>query len=149
METIGNDRKRPGHGIVTRSDENGDTESTTMKLNSLSLPLLLLAFATSAWAQNVPPQEHSAPARPLNLSLPRDVMRTAPPSFGGEVGDMATRNLRPEPVERKHGMERLPYGAGYEARQGEGGATAATGRGGGHAGSSSGQGGRGGMGRRR
>lgn len=135
---------RPGHGIVTRNAEDGDTANTTMKSRLFLLPMCLLAFAASGQAQTRPGHDSAAPMRPLNLSLPRDVLRTAPPAFQGAAEDTATRNLRQETGERERNGERLPYGTGYEARQ-EGAAPPGV-FGGGHSGGAMGGGGQGGGG---
>lgn len=93
-----------------------------MKPRSLLFTLCLLACANAAWAQNRPNRDDAAPMRPLNLSLPRDAVRSTPPAFQAEAEDTATRNLRHENRERERHAERedrgrLPYGTGYEARQ--------------------------------
>lgn len=132
----------------------------TMKPRAISSPLLLLALAAPpVWPQTVPATDRAAPARPLNLSLPRDVLRSSPQAIGGTTEeDAATRNVRPETADDEKGKERLPYGTGYEARQ-RGvaadplfGGGAGSIHGGGAAGAGGGMGGgaaRGGMGRGR
>lgn len=90
-----------------------------MKPRSLVFTLFLLACVSSAWAQNRSGSEDAVPMRPLNLSLPRDALRSSPPTFQAAPEDAATRNLRHEvrERERQEERERLPYGTGYEARQ--------------------------------
>jgi hypothetical protein len=113
---------RPGHGIVTPVAEDGGHPIATMKPRFLVFPLCLLACTSSAWAQNRPGRDDGAATRPLNLSLPRDTLRSAPPAFQAVPEDTAVRNLRQETRERERQEEReersrLPYGTGYEARQ--------------------------------
>jgi hypothetical protein len=86
-------------------------------------------------------------AKPLNLSLPKEDLRSrASPLLPGATDDPAARNLQPD-------TGRLPYGSGYEVRQRGGHAPASTaenyGRGGRGDGRSSTRGGNGGMGRGR
>lgn len=73
------------------------------------LPLLLLltlAGATSAWAEPA----RSGATRPLNLSLPRDVLYTTPPV---DATDPVRRNLE---APAAGVAPPLPYGSGYESR---------------------------------
>jgi len=114
-----------------------------MNTQSFNLPLLLLALALPAWGQDVPAAPEARTAKPLNLSLPKDLIRSTPAPFLGEAADdPVARNLRPE-------AGRKPYGSGYEARQREvnSGGGAGRGNGGGSPGTgssgSSGGGGRG------
>lgn len=89
-------------------------EHDTMKFRILLFSLWLLTLTTSAWGQAVPVVPETLPARPLNLSLPREMLRSAPVAFQADTDDTATRNLRPGGSQQ---AERLPYGSGYEARQ--------------------------------
>lgn len=106
----------------------------------LLLPPLLL-LATSAWAAERAAGTRPAQSRPLNLSLPRDILhepgRVAP-------DETVQRNLRaPVPVGAPPTpAPRLPYGAGYESRHVETG-----GAGAGPGGASAGSGGAGRRGR--
>lgn len=124
-----------------------------MNTKAFILQLLLLALTLPAWGQESPAAPAARTARPLNLSLPKDVIRSTPTPFMGEAADdTVARNLRPE-------TGRLPYGSGYEARQrekksgdgagwgnGEGGRSPGTGSGSGGGSSASGSGGGGGRG---
>lgn len=84
-----------------------------MNTRTFTLQLLLLALTLPAWGQDSPAATEAPAARPLNLSLPKDVIRSTPVPFMGEVvDDTVARSLRPE-------SGRLPYGSGYEARQRE------------------------------
>ncbi|MDP1606116.1 MAG: hypothetical protein Q8L93_05680 [Rhodocyclaceae bacterium] len=120
-----------------------------MKTQTFILQLLLLALTTPAWGQDSPAAPEARTAKPLNLSLPKDLIRSPPASFQGEaVDDPVARNLRPE-------AGRKPYGSGYEARQRETNPGDGAGRGdggnsrGSGAGTGSSGGGRGGGGRGR
>lgn len=113
----------------------------------------LLLLAVPAWGQSPPLPAGGAAQRPLNLSLPRDVLTNSTAVIRTESEDTATRNLRQEKEENGKRAERQPYGTGYEARQrgmasgsnsGFGGGDTVTG-----SGSGAGGGGRGGMGRGR
>lgn len=86
-------------------------------MNPRFLLLCLLACAPSIRAQGSAVNDKTAPLRPLNLSVPRDVLRSEPPAFRDGEEDTATRNLRSNKDEGKPKTERLPYGIGYEARQ--------------------------------
>jgi hypothetical protein len=118
--------------------------TNTMKSKNLLTTLLLLGLTTSAWAQTAPVETKPQAARPLNLSLPRDLLHGTPGA--AKADDPVTRNLRPEPSSGGRHGEHMPYGTGYEARR--------QGVGSGNSGTSPGDGGRGrgdrgGMGRRR
>ncbi len=124
-----------------------------MKLRTLTLHLSLLIVAAPAWGQPPSPPAGNEARRPLNLSLPRDVLTNPTAVIRTESEDTATRNLRQEKEENGKRAERQPYGTGYEARQrgmasgsnsGFGGGGTVTG-----SGSGAGGGGRGGMGRGR
>jgi hypothetical protein len=84
----------------------------------LILLTCLLALAGTASASERPDTATRATARPLNLSLPRDLL-LAPGA--GEAEDAAQRNLAPPQSGRSPGgaashPASLPYGAGYEHR---------------------------------
>jgi hypothetical protein len=118
-----------------------------MTLRNRSAVLLFLACITAGkgvLAQTA--TDANPPTRPLNLSLPRDVLWSStiryevlPVPRGREVANLPDLGSRPgASAARGH----LPYGSGYEARQ--------VGSGTGNAGMASGSGhGRGGMGRGR
>jgi len=106
-----------------------------MPLSRLNLILLpsLLALALPGWAEGRPAGAQAAQSRPLNLSLPRDVLQ-APASQ--PVDETVERNLlAPAPSPGPKAPARpatLPYGAGYEHRHpemGGSGTGAATGAG--------------------
>lgn len=120
---------------------------------TLSIPLLLV-LAAPVRGQTVPDTD-AATSRPLNLSLPRDLVRPpAMPSGVEAAQDPVEQNLRPAQVDGRHGASRMPYGSGYEARQrGSAGAGDSVpgirgGNSGGYGGGTQG-GGRGGIGRGR
>lgn len=113
-----------------------------MNTQTFILQLLLLALTTPAWGQSSPAAPETRTARPLNLSLPKDVIRSTPTPFMGEVvDDTVARNLRPE-------AGRKPYGSGYEARQRETNSGDGAGRGNGGSGAGAGNSGGGGGGGR-
>lgn len=107
---------------------------------SLILLSCLLALAGTARASERPAPAAETTGRPLNLSLPRDLL--ASPAGSGEPDDTALRNLDPPQSGRLPGgaashPARLPYGAGYEHRHpqaGEAPSGAAPRAGGGNAG---------------
>ena len=105
--------------------------STTMRPLRLNLILVpsLLAVAVPAWAEARQSPPKPAP-RPLNLSLPRDLLH-APGT--AQVDDTVQRNLRaPQPAEADTvPPARLRYGAGYEQRLREMGGAAGGGPAGG------------------
>lgn len=126
-----------------------------MKLRTLTLAIpLLLALVTSVRGQTVPDADTAS--RPLNLSLPHDLVHPPAMSSDAEAAhDPVEQNLRPAQVDGRRGASRMPYGSGYEARQrgsasaddsasGIRGSSTSGGYGGGKQG-----GGRGGMGRGR
>lgn len=93
-------------------------------MSRLKLILLpsVLTLALPAWAETGPETAPSAQVRPLNLSLPRDVLQHMP---GVEQSDeTALRNLG-TPLQNRNSLEtparpaNLPYGAGYEHRHQE------------------------------
>lgn len=122
----------------------------TMKTRFIPLTCLLL-LAVPAWGQSA-----AAPSgdmqRPLNLSLPRDVLSQPSGMLRNDADETAARNLRKED---ESNAQRPPrYGTGFEARQrGLAGDGTASGMGGGMGtpmgGAGMGGGGRGGMGRGR
>ena len=114
------------------------------RLNLILLPSAL-ALALPGWAETGQKKAPVSQARPLNLSLPRDVLMQTPGS--GQADETALRNLT-APVQTGNGADKpahpanLPYGAGYEHRHQEMGGT------GGSAGSDAGSGAGNGGGRR-
>lgn len=124
-----------------------------MKLRTLTLHLSLLIVAAPAWGQPPSPPAGNEARRPLNLSLPRDLMLQPGSVLLNDSRDTAARNLRQEEEGDGKRAERQPYGTGFEARQRggssggnagfRGGSTATGGAAG------AGGGGRGGMGRGR
>ncbi len=93
-------------------------------MSRLKLILLpsVLTLALPAWAETGPETAPIAQVRPLNLSLPRDVLQHMP---GVEQSDeTALRNLG-MPLQNRNSLETparpasLPYGAGYEHRHQE------------------------------
>lgn len=122
-----------------------------MKLHTLTLNLSLLIVAAPAWGQPPSPPVGNEARRPLNLSLPRDVLTNPTAIIRSESEDIATRNLRQEKEENGKRAERQPYGTGYEARQRgmASGSNSGFGGSGAGAGAGAGGGGRGGMGRGR
>lgn len=89
-------------------------QANTMKPVHFLLPL--------SWICLLPVQAQTAPdagspvARPLNLSLPRDLTRSPAVTFGADApGDPVANNLQAAQV--AGGPGRMPYGSGYEARR--------------------------------
>lgn len=115
-----------------------------MNLPCLKLILVpsVLALAAPAWADARQANTKAAQPRPLNLSLPRDVLSTP---GGGQLDETVQRNLRaPAPVPgNTQAPAQLRYGAGYEHRQQEMGGAAPGGNIGAGAGSAAGSGRRG------
>ena len=108
------------------------------RLNLILLPSAL-ALALPGWAETGQKKAPVTHARPLNLSLPRDVLGQTPGS--GQADETVLRNLTaPAQTGNASGKPahpaNLPYGAGYEHRHQEMGAAA-----GGSAGSGAGSGG--------
>jgi hypothetical protein len=96
-----------------------------MSLSRLNLVLVpsVLALASTGWAEARQPHAKTTQSRPLNLSLPRDVLH-APGA--GQVDETVQRNLR-APVSVPGNAQApalLRYGAGYEQRQQEMGGAA-------------------------
>ncbi len=110
-----------------------------MNQRTTLLSLLLLIVTVSVSAQNLPTGSENAQAGPLNLSLPKKAGLDKAPASAADKTD-GTATVQPEAVEvsgkknEESSALRLPYGAGYENRQG---------------GMGSGGGGRGGKGRGR
>ena len=128
----------------------------TYRFHTPTLLLLLTLSAPASWAQTAAESAAASPepSRPLNLSLPRDAVwsstvRSDPPAAERPQGDASAL---PDMGARASGgpgqRGRMPYGSGYEARQGDssGGGSGPAGAGGGRG--SGGGGGRG-MGRGR
>jgi len=92
---------------------------STSRLNLILLPALL-ALALPGWAEEHPTSAKAAQGRPLNLSLPRDVLQ-APASQRSD--ERVEHNLQaPVPSQGSNAQARpatLPYGAGYEYRHQE------------------------------
>lgn len=99
------------------------------RLNLILLPSLLV-LSLPGWAETRPANAKPAHTRPLNLSLPRDVLQ-APVDH--QTDGVAERNLHAPDAPRQgaHAPAHpatLPYGAGYEHRHPEmGGAGSGTG----------------------
>jgi hypothetical protein len=125
-----------------------------MKPVHFLLPLSLMCLLP-VQAQTTP--DAGGPvARPLNLSLPRDLTRSPTVTFGADASrDPVANNLQAAQI--AGGPGRMPYGSGYEARRRgtpnpEDGTAMRGAAPGSHSGSrpgGSGGGGRGGMGRGR
>lgn len=94
--------------------------NATQPMSRLNLILLpsMLALALPGWAAD---ESQAARGRPLNLSLPRDVLH-APGT--PQIDETVERNLR-APAPQQDGANApglsptLPYGAGYEHRHRE------------------------------
>lgn len=99
-----------------------------MSLTRLNLILFpsVLALASPGWAEARQANAKAAQPRPLNLSLPRDVLSTP---ATGQIDEQVQRNLRtPAPAPGNSQVPaRLRYGAGYELRHQEMMGGAATG----------------------
>ena len=106
---------RPGRPTIRATTV--DASNTMSRLNLILLPSML-ALALPSWGAD----GAKAPTRPLNLSVPRDVIR-APGD--PQVDEAVERNLRtPTPPHGPRAPSHpaaLPYGAGYEHRHPEGG----------------------------
>jgi len=98
---------------------------TLSRLNLILVPSVL-ALASPGWAEARQANAKATQPRPLNLSLPRDVLH-APGA--GQVDETVQRNLRaPAPLPgNTPAPATLRYGAGYEHRQQEMGGAAAGG----------------------
>lgn len=127
-----------------------------MKLHTLTLHLLLLIVAAPTWGQSPSPQPVGNEARrPLNLSVPRDVLAQPSMAIRNDADETAVRNLRQEDEGREKRTTHQRYGTGYEARQrgatteGSPGSASGMGTGMGGGAGMGGGGGRGGMGRGR
>lgn len=89
------------------------------RLTPILLPLML-TLAPPAMANPGPEKKPAAHARPLNLSLPREMLSQTPPN--GTPDETTLRNLQaPAPTGNAPAAGSLPpglpYGAGYEHRQ--------------------------------
>lgn len=124
-----------------------------MKTQYSTTCCLLLLLTVPAWGQS-----SSEPAgeahRPLNLSLPRDVLGQSSMVIRNDADETAARNLRQEGEAREKRTTHQRYGTGYEARQRGMTPESGSGYGGGMGsaaggGAGMGSGGRGGMGRGR
>jgi hypothetical protein len=114
-------------------------ETIIMNKRTSLLSLLLLIVTVSVSAQTLPARPASAPAAPLNLSLPKKAVPEQAPATGQEpTAELATVPSDPAAIDGRKKEERsalrLPYGTGFENRQ---------------LGGAAGGGFRGGMGRRR
>lgn len=90
------------------------------RLQLLLVPSVL-ALAAPAWGEGRAANPRTDQPRPLNLSLPRDVLNAPGATPADET---VQRNLRaPQPAEPLP-PPRLRFGAGYEQRQLEMGGTA-------------------------
>lgn len=139
---------RGGHGKVTQPKDDAHTDNAIMKPRSSTLTLSLLLLSVPAWGQSPPLPNGDQTHRPLNLSLPRDVMSRQTTVIHTPPEDVAVRNLRQDDPGSAKQAGRQPYGTGYEARRrgmasesGNSGFSSGAGMGG--------SGGRGGMGRGR
>lgn len=113
------------------------------RLNLILLPTLLI-LATPGWADTRPANPKTSQTRPLNLSLPNEVLR-APDQV--QTDDAVQRNLSApvptaEAAKRRNPPGSLPYGAGYEHRHQEMGAGVSPGNGTGAGGGAGAGGGR-------
>ena len=106
-----------GHGTVTHLRNDADTENATMKPHTFTSSCLLLLLAAPAWGQSPPQSAGREAHRPLNLSLPRDVLGQPSMVIRKDADETATRNLRQEGGTQEKYAERPRYGTGYEARQ--------------------------------
>jgi hypothetical protein len=91
------------------------------RLHLILLPSVL-TLALPGWVEASPKKAPDKQARPLNLSVPRDVLLAAPAN--GQSDETVLRNLQP-PTQTWNGSPPpahraiLPYGAGYEHRHQE------------------------------
>ena len=118
-----------------------------MKTRSSTTCCLLFLLALPAWGQSTPTSSGGAGGeahRPLNLSLPRDVLAQPATVIRNDADENVTRNLRQEDEGSDRRRTHQRYGTGYEARQRGGSMDSPMGGGGGMGG-----GGRGGKGRGR
>jgi hypothetical protein len=104
--------------IVTASIKNPNVNTPMSRRKLILLPSLLV-LALPGWAE-ARQDDAKAQARPLNLSLPRDVLQ-AP--INHQVDEAAERNLHspasPQDSKKSPAPANLPYGAGYEHRHRE------------------------------
>ena len=118
-----------------------------MKTQSSSTCCLLLLLALPAWGQSTPTSSGSVGGeahRPLNLSLPRDVLAQPATVIRNNADENVVRNLRQEDEDADRRGTHQRYGTGYEARQRAGSMGSPT-----RDGTGMGGGSRGGMGRGR
>ena len=98
-----------------------------MRLSRLNLILFpsVLAIAAPVWgeARQASPKKAAQP-RPLNLSLPRDVLHATGSSQGDETVQRNLRAPAPVPPGGTQGSAQLRFGAGYEQRRLDMGGTA-------------------------
>lgn len=131
-------------------------KTSNMKTRS-SITCCLLLLAVPAWGQPPPAPVGEAGGvahRPLNLSLPRDVLSPSSTVIRNDADENARRNLRQEGGGAEQRTTQQRYGTGYEARQRSLGTQSGPGYGGGAGSPAGGSGamggaGRGGMGRGR
>lgn len=119
-----------------------------MSLTRLNLILLpsVLVLASPTWAEARQVNAKTPQARPLNLSLPRDVKQAPGAGQADEmVDETVQRNLLAPAPDDVQAPSRMRYGTGYEHRHQEMGGTAVGGAaaGGAGAGSAAGSGRRG------
>jgi hypothetical protein len=88
-----------------------------MKTRSSTTCCLLLLLAVPAWGQSPPLPGGGEAYRPLNLSLPRDVLVQPATVIRNDDDGAATRNLRQEGEGAEKRTTHQRYGTGYEARQ--------------------------------
>lgn len=104
--------------IVTASIKNPNVNTPMSRRKLILLPSLLV-LALPGWAE-ARQDDAKAQARPLNLSLPRDVLQ-APGNH--QVDETAERNLHSpassQDSKKSPSPANLPYGAGYEHRHRE------------------------------
>ena len=74
-------------------------------------------LALPAWGQSLPLPGGEETGRPLNLSLPRDVLLQPSMAIPNDADEIATRNLRQEGSGAEKRTTHQRYGTGYEARQ--------------------------------
>ena len=97
-------------------------ETIIMNKRTSLLSLLLLIVAVSVSAQTLPARPASAPAVPLNLSLPKKAATEKAPGAEQEksdapVTDQAEFSEIGGKKKEERSALRLPYGAGFENRQ--------------------------------
>jgi len=93
---------------------NANPNMSLLRLHLIFFPSVL-ALALPGWAEARQANAKSPAVRPLNLSLPRDVL---PAPGSGRIDETVQRNLiapPPAPADAQ-APTHLPYGAGYERR---------------------------------